>query len=399
MSRAAMTEGDLDAFLGAQPRRRAARWGLAFALLLAAAAAFWLLVRFVDGPDLPYYSVPLERGSLTPTISATGTLHAEDEVLLRAPQGGVVHSLLGPGDGVVRAGQPIAVLDSAPFEAALASAEAARAAAETTLVAAQAQVDAARTRMDRYDGVWRRSGGRVPSLNEMDSARFDLSRTMAALASAMAGVAKARNDEVLARRRLADATIRAPFDGVVVSRAVAPGGMVEPGAPLLSLATGLDRLVVTVPLAAADAQRIAGNARAHVLLAGMADKVRSARLVRMDPAADVSGSGRIGVFALDPPAPGDGSAVQLRPGMNATVAIDLPAREAVLLVPNAALGFTPDGVTPRPGTLYVLSADNEPRQVAVATGASDGKRTEVLATGLEPGEQVIVGRRAAQDRP
>jgi HlyD family secretion protein len=65
MPGAAMTEGDLDAFLGAQPRRRLARWGMVVALLLAGLAAFWLLLRFVDGPDLPYYSVPLERGSLT----------------------------------------------------------------------------------------------------------------------------------------------------------------------------------------------------------------------------------------------------------------------------------------------------------------------------------------------
>ncbi|GHC93837.1 efflux RND transporter periplasmic adaptor subunit [Novosphingobium pokkalii] len=394
-----MTEGDLDAFLGAQPRRRLARWGMVVALLLAGLAAFWLLLRFVDGPDLPYYSVPLERGSLTPVMSASGTLHAEDEVSLRAPEGGVVHSLLGPGDGVVRAGQPIAMLDTAPLEAALASAEATRAAAEGTLAAAQADLDGARARMDRYDGVWRRSGGRVPSLNEMDGARAELSRTAAALASATAALAKARNDEALARRQLADATIRAPFDGVVVSRAVAPGQVVAPGTPLLALATGLDRLVVTVPLPAADAQRLASNARAHVLLSGMADKVRTARLVRIDPTDDVRGLDRLAVFALDPPAAGDAAVVQLRPGMAATVEIDLPAREGVLLVPNAALGFTPEGVPPRRSAIYVLSGDNEPRQVVVAAGASDGKRTEILASGLEPGVQVIIGRRSAPAKP
>lgn len=399
MPGAAMTEGDLDAFLGAQPRRRLARWGMVVALLLAGLAAFWLLLRFVDGPDLPFYSVPLERGSLTPVMSASGTLHAEDEVSLRAPEGGVVHSLLGPGDGVVRAGQPIAMLDTAPLEAALASAEATRAAAEGTLAAAQADLDGARARMDRYDGVWRRSGGRVPSLNEMDGARAELSRTAAALASATAALAKARNDEVLAKRQLADATIRAPFDGVVVARAVAPGQVVAPGTPLLALATGLDRLVVTVPLPAADAQRLASNARAHVLLSGMADKVRTARLVRIDPTDDVRGLDRLAVFALDPPAAGDAAGVQLRPGMAATVEIDLPAREGVLLVPNAALGFTPEGVPPRRSAIYVLSGDNEPRQVAVATGASDGKRTEILASGLEPGVQVIIGRRSAPAKP
>ena len=54
---------------------------------------------------------------------------------------------------------------------------------------------------------------------------------------------------------------------------------------------------------------------------------------------------------------------------------------------------------PRRSAIYVLSGDNEPRQVAVATGASDGKRTEILASGLEPGVQVITGRRSAPAKP
>jgi multidrug efflux pump subunit AcrA (membrane-fusion protein) len=95
-----------------------------------------------------------------------------------------------------------------------------------------------------------------------------------------------RNDEALARRQLADATIRAPFDGVVVSRAVAPGQVVAARHAAAGTRHGLDRLVVTVPLPAADAQRLASNARAHVLLSGMADKVRTARLVRIDPTDD-----------------------------------------------------------------------------------------------------------------
>ena len=235
----AMTDGDLDAFLGARPRAGLTRWAMILALVVAGVAAFWLLLRFVDGPDMPYYSVPLERGSLTPVMSASGTLHAEDEVILRAPEGGVVHSLLGPGDGVVRTGQPIAVLDTAPLQAALASAEATRAAAEGTLLAAQSDLDGASARLLAAQGGHLDT---VPSVNEMDGARAELSRTAAALASATAALVKARNDEVLARRQLADGTIRAPFNGVVVSRAVAPGRQ-----PLLKIVPS--GLTMTVPTA------------------------------------------------------------------------------------------------------------------------------------------------------
>lgn len=396
------TEGDLDAFLGARPRRRVAHWASLVALLLAAGAALWLLLRFVNGPDLPYYSVPLERGDLTPMMSAPGMIHAEDEIVLRASEDGTVRSLLGPGDGVVRAGQPIVVLDGAPFQAALAGAGASRAAAQAALVAAQAQLDNARARLDRYENVWRRSQGRVPSANEMDGARAEMMRAVAGLDSAKAGLALAQEQEKQARARLDAAIVRAPFDGLVVARAVAPGQIVRPGTPLLTLATGLDRLVVSVPLRADEAQRLAPSAKARVLLADTPDHVRSARLVRIEARADTHGQDRLAVFALDPPAPdaaqsgesGGEEALKVRPGIAATVEIELPAREGVLLVPNAALGFTPDGVAPRAGTIYVLAGKDDPRQVAVSTGVSDGRRTEILANGLEPGVQVITGRRA-----
>jgi HlyD family secretion protein len=78
--------------------------------------------------------------------------------------------------------------------------------------------------------------------------------------------------------------------------------------------------------------------------------------------------------------------------MDVTVEIDLPARTNVLMVPDGALTFAPQGQ--RAGTnVYLLGSDNQPRQIPVAVEASDGKRTEVVANGLEPGAQVITGWR------
>jgi hypothetical protein len=59
--------------------------------------------------------------------------------------------------------------------------------------------------------------------------------------------------------------------------------------------------------------------------------------------------------------------------MDVTVEIDLPARTNVLMVPNGALTFAPQGQ--RAGTnVYLLGSDNQPRQIPVAVEASDGKR-------------------------
>jgi HlyD family secretion protein len=95
------------------------------------------------------------------------------------------------------------------------------------------------------------------------------------------------------------------------------------------------------------------------------------------------------VFTIERPDP------KVRPGMAATVEIEFPQRRNVLLVPNPALQFEPaTGQSHRRERIYVLE-DGEPRRVYVSTGSSDGKRTEVFANGLEPGDQVIIGWRDA----
>lgn len=96
----------------------------------------------------------------------------------------------------------------------------------------------------------------------------------------------------------------------------------------------------------------------------------------------------MGVFVLQNPAR------SVVPGVQATLEIELPARRGVLLVPNAALEFAPNGSVGRERDgIYLLSDDGEPRRVYVATGVSDGKRTEVFGKGVEPGAQVITGWR------
>src|SRR5262249_30804058 len=110
---------------------------------------------------------------------------------------------------------------------------------------------------------------------------------------------------------------------------------------------------------------------------------------------------------------------QLRPGMTATADIVTADKQNVLLIPNAALRFSPQtqanaqqsgGITsaisfrpPRRGqgntrsvtlnrgatqTVYVVGDDGKPSPVQVVTGDSDGTQTEVISGGLKPGMKV-----------
>ena len=114
--------------------------------------------------------------------------------------------------------------------------------------------------------------------------------------------------------------------------------------------------------------------------------------------------------------------------MTATAQIITKARPDVLLVPNAALRYTPDEAGAKGGsgssfasalvprrprssadsqnpsatrgrgasqTVYVLEA-GKPRAVSIKTGVSNGTMTEVLGGDLKPGMQVITGKLAAK---
>lgn len=388
-----MTSPELDAFLGSTPRRAGSRWVSLAVLVAALVAAFALLERFLNGPDLPYYTAPAQRDDLTPVLSAHGNLHAADETAVRAAQDGVVLTVPGPAEGPVAAGQVLATMDSAQLLADLAGARAALAQDEGDLDRARIALTAATLRRDRYEGVWRRSQHRVPSLNEMESARADVARASVAVASGKARLIADRTAIRLAQTRLARATLVAPFAGAVVARLVMPGQQVTAGTPLFTLATRTDRLSVAVPLTAAQAMLLAPHAKARVLAPALSDGPRPATLDRIEDAAASPDGQRLAVLTLDnAPAP-------LRPGMAVTVEIDLPIRKQVLLVPDAALAFAPEGKRPG-GSVYVLGSDHQPRQIAVEVEASDGKRTQVLASGLAPGDAVITGwRHSPQAQP
>jgi len=112
----------------------------------------------------------------------------------------------------------------------------------------------------------------------------------------------------------------------------------------------------------------------------------------------------------------DNSDLALRPGMTATAVITVQQLRNVLLVPNAALRFTPPAtesaprrrgafgmIFPRPphtprrsnvgrnsGPKVWMLRDDEPVAVPVKTGASDGRYTEVISGELQPGERVVI---------
>lgn len=379
----------LDALLGAAPRRVMRHWLSLLLLAIAGLGALTFFVRFVTGEDSPYYSAPVERGNLTPLVSERGQVRGSGEVTVFSALTGRVTWVSGETDGEVEQGQLLAVLDSSSVKGAVEVGRTRVTAAQAALDAAEVTAQDTGSRLARFESVWRRSGGRAPSLNEMERARADARRADLGVQAARAEVKSAQIQFKEDETRKAGAEVRAPFSGVLTMRHAQPGQTIGEHQPLFTIAKGIAPLTIDVPL---DTQRtgpIKAGTLAQVRLDAVPDALQAATLTLLRVSPPPQTTPPLAVFTIEKPGP------QVRPGMKATVEIELPERRNVLLVPNAALDFEPGARNAqRRERIFVLDG-GQPRRVYVTVGASDGKRTEVFASDLKPGDHAITGWRDA----
>lgn len=384
----------VDTLLGAGPRRVMRHWLSLLVLALAALGALTFFVRFVNGDDSPYYSTIVERGELVPLVSERGTVRADGELTVTAQLDGRLTWVSGKSEGPVGRGELLARINDGESRHTVEIERARLAAAQAALEGAQVTAQDTAGRLARFEAVWRRSGGRAPSLNEMEATRADAQRSELAVEAARAEVEEARLEVRNRQAALADTEVRAPISGLLIDRRARIGQFVTRGQPLFTVAEGKGPMTIEVPFSAGPLGPIKAGTSARVRLDAFPEQTLAATLSLLRITPPPLAAPPVGVFTLKSPSP------QVRPGMTATVEIELPARRNVLLVPDAALAFEPASTSGRKrARIYLLSGDGEPRRVYVSVGGNDGKRTEVFANGLVPGDQVIIGWRAPAAEP
>ncbi len=308
---------------------------------------------------------------------------------------------------------------------------------------------AAQNRADlaRQEEVFRVSGGRVPSRTELDAARATWQRGVAGVRAAQAGVTQARAQLSSAQTNFSKATIYSPVNGIVLSRQVDPGQTVAASlsAPtLFTIAEDLGQMKLEVRVDEADVGQVSAGQRATFSVDAYPGRTFQATVLRVDVGANASGSTTSGSSASNAASSSSANTViaytailsvanaemLLRPGMTATAEIVTAERRNVILVPNAALRWSPERdaaaagreqsgaasvLVPRRGrrgrgggaggrevsigrgsrqTVYILGADGQPQPVQITVGESNGSLTEVVAGDLREGQEVITSRLA-----
>ena len=275
-------------------------------------------------------------------VTASGSVSAWEEVPVGAEAGGLVATGVFVDEGAyVRQGQPLVQLNDALLRAQLGQQQAAVAAAEANVARDEAALGRARELRER--GFLSQAG--------LDSARASLSEI---------------------RTRLNQATIRAPVAGLVASRSVTRGQIVQPGTELFRLVRdGRLELYAQIP-----------ETELRLVRAGMTAVVTS------EQAGQTNGTVRIVTPEVDPQTRLGVARISLtggalRPGMFARAEIDVGAQPA-LTVPSQAIVYR-EG---KPG-VYVIDRGDRVHFQSVVTGGRNGGAL-AITSGLTAGQRVVV---------
>lgn len=289
-----------------------------------------------------FVTEPVRRGDLATTVSANGTLQPTRSVSIGSELSGTVARVLVDVNDAVRKGQVLVELDTAKFKDQTARSAATLASAQASVLQAQAATREARAALARLEEVSRLSGGKVPAATELDSARATLDKAVAAEASARATVADAQAAHRTDETNLAKASIRSPIDGVVLTRSVDPGNAVAASlqaVTLFTLAEDLSRMKLSVNVDEADVGQVRTGQNAEFTVSAWPGRKYPATITRVAYGSTTTDNVVTYTTQLDV----DNPDRTLRPGMTATATIAATERKGVLLVPNAALSFTPAG--------------------------------------------------------
>jgi len=431
---------DIDSFLGIETSHARGRLIRRVAIGVAVVLVLLLVVRCVSGAHerTRYSTAPVKQGDLAVSVTATGNLTPTKQINVGSEESGIVVDVFVQNNDRVTKGQPLAQLDPSRLKDALVQSQAQLLSAQATVAQNQATVDQSGATLRRYQEVARLSGGKVPSATELDTARGDYERAVANLKAAEASVAQARANVSTNQTSLSKATIYAPVNGVVLSRQVEPGQTVAAQfnvATLFTIAEDLSSMKLDVKVDEADVGEVQVGDRATFTVDAYPGRTFRGQVTRLDLGANatptVNSAGTSAATTTNVVAYTASLSVQnpdlvLRPGMTATASVLSDVQRGQMLVPNAALRFTPDGWKSNTGgpfqlgppkqgsggfgvagqektadigrgsrqTVYVLDGKSEPKAVSVVVGATNGTLTAVSGPDVKPGMQVITGRLA-----
>ena len=299
----------------------------------------------------------INAGDVVDTVGATGALEAVTTVQVGSQVSGIIQELYVDFNSIVREGDVIMRLDPDLFETQIEQSRANLLRAEADVERLHVAVEDAETQLRRSRDL---SAADLISPTELEAAEVALRSAEAQLKSAEAQVTQAEASLNQSEVNLEHTVIRAPIDGIVTSRLVDIGQTVAASfqAPeLFVIAADLTKMRVIADIDESDVGRIRPNQRVTFTVDAYPEELFGGTVsqIRLEPILTQN----VVTYAtvIDAPNP----ELKLKPGMTATVTVEVARRSGALRVPNAAVRFRP--------TPAMFAALNQPAPAELPGGA------------------------------
>jgi len=392
---------------------RSRKWTLgAVALGVAGAAAYGITANGASTNIDPSRLSTVERSSIARSVVATGKIEPITKVEIKSKANGIIERLSVDVDSQVEPGEVLAELDKENLRARLREARANLEAARAAESAAEAQVGKSEIEAEAPEVAFAKSAyERARSLNEQKlvsqesldqakniyeqavnrqrAARAQLLIGRARVNEARAQVAQASAAVERAEEELANATIKAPIRGTVLTRDVEVGSPVSSilnlgaNATLVMTLGDIQQVFVRGKVDEADIGLVRLDMPARITTESFRDKVFNGRVTQISPI----GVEKDNVTTFEVEVSIDNPGHELKANMTANAEIVLDEHTDALVIPEAAITYDAD----RNATVEVAdpTADRGRRRVPIKVGIGTGTRTEVL-DGLAAGDKVVL---------
>ena len=366
--------------------------------IIVALLVILFVVRRCTSSGGGYQTATVTKGPITQVVTATGTLNPVTNVQVGSQVSGNIQKLFVDFNSEVKAGQTVAQIDPALFQATVTQ-------AEGDLASAQAALELAKVNAARIQRLF----------TEKNSSQQDLDQANANLHQAEANVKIKQGALDKAKADLDHCTITSPVDGVVISRSVDVGQTVAASlqAPVIfQIANDLTKMQIDSNVAEADVGAVEVGQDVDFTVDAFPTRTFHGKVVQVRNAPITVQN----VVTYDTVIGVDNKELKLKPGMTANVSIIIAHKDNVLQLKNAALRYRPaeavaearpassqsgprstssGGQRPTGGarerrperTVYTLSF-GRPKPAQIKTGISDGIMTEVTE-GLREGDKVV----------
>ncbi len=366
---------------------------------------------------IEYITKKVTQGDLSVVVSTTGNLNPTNSVEIGIEVSGTLKEIFVDFNDEVKAGQILAKIDTVKLQSQVDSSTAALAIAVANQKESQVLLNNKKTLYDRTLNMYKNSGGKYPSKNELDDTRFSYEAAIESLEAAKAKVLQSQSNLKTDKQNLEKASVKSSIDGIVLNREVEVGQTLAAtmSAPkLFTIAKDLTNMDLIVSIDEADVADIKKDLPVTFTVDAYPNKVFNGKVkqVRLNP-VDTNG-----VVTYETVVSVDNEDLLLKPGMTATAKIITKESKNKLLIPNGALRFKPKMQEQKNGGVNLVGPNmnrpanvardlskkelapvfilenNQPKRVMVKVLDSDGKLTSIESEELKVNDEVIISQKS-----